>query len=131
MPQTINLLKIRKYGNLESPLMIIIALYLFNYFKSLNINYNKVINYIAGSVFGIYLIHENIFVRPYIWQRLVKYLDVNSWFYIFKFLIICVLVFLSCLVLDIIIKFIIEKPINKISCYLDEIIMKAYNKIKI
>lgn len=46
------------YGYLN-PLIIIESVYLFLFFKKLNIGYNRFINYVAASAFAAYLFHVN------------------------------------------------------------------------
>ena len=119
----------KKYFEMNSAFIIIFSIFFFNYFKSLNINYNKYINYISASVLSVYLIHDNIFIRGYLWSRVVKFLDLNSVFYIVIAVIICISVYLLCVLVDKIFKQIVEKPVNKISDFLQNILTKLYEKI--
>lgn len=48
------------YGYLN-PIVIIMSVYLFLFFKKINIGYNKVINFFSASAFSIYLFHYNPF----------------------------------------------------------------------
>ena len=47
----------------NNPIIMMIAIFLFYSFKSINIKYNNKINLLAGSVLGIYMIHEYIPIR--------------------------------------------------------------------
>ena len=47
------------YGYLN-PLIILMAIYLFLYFKGLNIGYNRLINFLSASALSIYLFHCNV-----------------------------------------------------------------------
>lgn len=125
----INMRKTCKYTNMNSPIIIILALYCFNYFKSLNIKHNKWINSIASSVFGVYLIHDNNFVRPYMWKRLVHFININSVYCIFNIIGICLIVFFVCILTDKIIKVFIEKHFEKISIYIDMKTANIYQKL--
>lgn len=54
------------------------ALGMFIYFKNININYNRFINTIAQSVFGVLLIHANSDnMRQFLWNDFLK----NTLFY--------------------------------------------------
>lgn len=44
----------------------------FLLFLKLNFKRNKLINYIASGTLGIYLVHENIFVREFLYQSILK-----------------------------------------------------------
>lgn len=89
--------------NNNSPFVIGIAVSIFLLFNNFNIRNNKTINSIASSVLGIYLIHENVYVRTVIWQQILP--NVNYYykspmvfimFAIFKVLA----VFILCLIID-------------------------------
>ena len=71
---------------------------------------NKFINYIAGSVLGVYLIHDNVFIRSYLWKTL---LHVKSHYYSTKFILFAILsvilIFIVCTGIDIIRRVTIEK----------------------
>lgn len=54
------------FQTFNSVLSIAFAISMFFYFKNLNFT-NKWINYISKSVVGIYLIHDNKFMRQVIW----------------------------------------------------------------
>lgn len=57
----------------------------FLFFKNLKLKYNKIINHIAASTFGILLIHANSdTMRRFLWQDLLK----NTVFYNSDFLIL-------------------------------------------
>ncbi len=51
--------------------VVLISMALFKLFASLNIDYNKTINTIASTTFGIYLLHEGFFTRPVLWDKVV------------------------------------------------------------
>ena len=48
------------------------ALSIFLLLLKLELGQIKWINAISGCMLGVYLIHENIFVRPYLWGTLLK-----------------------------------------------------------
>lgn len=49
---------------------LLLALSLFFYFNQLNIRYNRYINMIASTTFGIYLIHDSDLLKDYIWNQI-------------------------------------------------------------
>ena len=51
-----------------SPLVIIMGVLIFLLFREIKIGYCPAINRLAGSVLGIYLIHENPFIRKLLWS---------------------------------------------------------------
>lgn len=98
-----------------SPLVILFSVALFRMFKRINIGSNKVINYIAGSVLGVYLIHENVFVRSYIWNEYFI-IDINTPIIAFIFLSVVKIlsVFAACTAIDIIRRVLFGKIESKI-----------------
>ena len=74
----------------------------------------KIINYISSSVLGVYLIHDNIIVRPILW----KFININSYlgkkyFWIYE-IGITLCIFFVCVFIDKIRQYAIERPIFKL-----------------
>lgn len=122
-------LKSSNYNEINSIFSLITAIYCFNFFNSLKIKYNKYINSIASSVLGIYLIHDNNFVRLYLWKKLAVLLNIDSIYYILIIILISLTVFLICLTAHKIIKYITEKHINKLANYLQDKLIPIYEKL--
>lgn len=49
---------------------LIVAVFAFLGFLSLKPTYIKWINLLGGATFGVYLIHDNEYMRPYLWKNL-------------------------------------------------------------
>lgn len=103
------------FGSLNRIPLLIIAIFIFSFFKNLNVKSNKIINLIASTTFGVYLIHENLLLNKIIWHRFFKFDEwVNSPL-LFLYMIAAVIVtFTCCSILDIIRQKIIEKPVMKL-----------------
>ena len=56
-------------GSYSSPIVIIQTVCYFEFFKTLNIK-SKLINFLSGFVFGIYLFHENAYIKPFLYKLL-------------------------------------------------------------
>ena len=41
-------------------------------FSKLKINQNRLINIISSATFGVYLIHDDIYIRPFLWKNIIK-----------------------------------------------------------
>lgn len=83
------------------PLMILISLCFFIGFKNLGIQHNKFINTLAAATFGVYLIHDNRFVRPFLWQKVfVNSSFQNSPYLILYFLGVITIVYISCTLIE-------------------------------
>lgn len=57
---------------MNSPIIVAISVLMFMLFKAIDIGYIGFINKVAATTFGIYLIHDNPFVRPFLWQTLFQ-----------------------------------------------------------
>lgn len=53
----------------RSPLSLTISILLFHIFEKIPMGYNKWINKIAATTFGVYLIHDNLYVRNHLWVQ--------------------------------------------------------------
>lgn len=56
----------------------LLSICIFMVFKNMDIGYSKIINRIASTTFGIYLIHDNEYVRSFLWKELLhnaSYMD--------------------------------------------------------
>lgn len=87
----------REYNSVIS---VIIAVSMFRFFKNINF-YSCILSFIASSVVGIYLIHDNLIMRKFIWEVLspnIKYINSN-YIYIHSILKI-LLVFMISLIID-------------------------------
>lgn len=112
------------FNNLNSPLVLILTVLIFNIFKNLNIKSSKLINKVASTTFGIYLIHENVFLRDIIWKQLIQGSTyINSPMLILNAIFGVISVFLCAMVIDFVIERIIINNLIKI-------ISKIYYKIK-
>ena len=54
----------------------------------------------APFVFGVYLIHDNNFVRPVLWEKMGVYTFWDSWLFFPRLLVICAGIFVVCLFID-------------------------------
>lgn len=88
---------------------------------------NKAVNYVAKSVFGVYLIHDNIFMRNILWLKIFKVASYAAGtFPIFALhtLVTVAIVFCGCTLIDILRRF-IEKPVSKVYDALSEKILRS------
>lgn len=95
--------KINFYANENfSIFVIIIATTLFLLFRSLNIGSNKLVNTIARSTLGVYLIHDNEIIRGMIWRRFafINPYTMNPFSYIGLGIIIGFFIFIACTLVD-------------------------------
>lgn len=92
--------------DVNQPLALLVAVTTFMYFKNLNIPYNKWINTIASTTFGIYIIHTNsAAMRQWLWNDIID----CAGHYSIMYMICCIIaVFVICSIIDIVRQKIIE-----------------------
>ncbi len=95
----------------NNPLVIIQTISFFIFFSTLNLN-NKFINYISSATIGIYLIHDNNNVRNVLYKFLGFKGGDYSIMILGKILVCAILIFVSCLIIELIRKFIFKLIYN-------------------
>jgi hypothetical protein len=90
---------------LNSPLIVLTSIELFIGFIKLKQFYNQWINIVASASLGVYLIHDNNFVRPFLWKTLLKTPEMYSSNYLILHALASILgVYLVCSLIDLIRK---------------------------
>ncbi len=83
------------------PFTIIAVLCFLVGFKNLNIPHNKIINLVASATFGVYLIHDNKFVRPFLWHNVFRNASFQDSPYLIPYSIAVILiVYISCTLIE-------------------------------
>ena len=81
--------------------------------KDFNIH-NKYINFISSSTFGIYLIHANRNIAPYIYNAWFKIEDYNQDYFFIKYFLKAFIIFFISLLIDIFRRFTFELIVQRI-----------------
>ncbi len=104
------------FSSLNSPFTLLIGIELFIFFLKLKPFTSKIINKIASTTLGIYLIHDNFLLRPYLWGGgILNNLNyVNSPFLFLHAIISIIGVFIVCVIIDLIRQETVEKVYLKI-----------------
>ena len=105
---------------------VINSIIVFLFFKNIIITKGKIISKFAECSLAIYIIHENSFIRSYIYRNIF----LSSSFYDSSFLIInmifsCIAIFIICAIIEFIRKYLFKITINKLidkSKFLNKII---------
>lgn len=102
---------------LNNPFSLFMGVTLFVMFKNINIGRISIINYIANSMFGVYLIHDNSFVRIILWKHLINSQQyIQNWqSYLLMGLYYSFLVFIICILIDCLKRIIFNKALNYVS----------------
>ena len=104
--------------SMYGPLTILIALFSFISFHQIKIKPNSIVYAISGATFGVYLIHDNDWLRRFLWEdviQLAKYKD--SRFFVPDVFMVIILLFCACTIIDILRKTFLEKPFFNSSFY--------------
>ena len=120
------------YGDLlvtyNSPTILFSALMLLVLFVQIKPKFNKLITKVTPLVFGIYLIHENEYIRPILKEYLEPITDLPV--YIFPVIVISIGagIFLICLVIEFFrFKLFNLLKIKRFVSFLDELFTKKMN----
>lgn len=109
-------------------LSIFISVSLFMSFLTMKPFVSTFINRIAGSVLGIYLIHDNPIIRQFVWTDFLPNTDyVNSDRFLAFMVLKVAAVFIICLFIDQLRIYFMEKPLKK---YIDKH-WENWNEIKL
>lgn len=97
-------------ANPKSIVLLFISVELLMMFLSMKKWSNKFINIIASATLGVYLIHDNNFVRPYLWKDLLNNQSMyHSEYLIFHAICSIILVYIICTIIDLLRQLTIEK----------------------
>ncbi|MDO4499730.1 MAG: acyltransferase family protein [Erysipelotrichaceae bacterium] len=116
--------RVYRFNEMRHPLMLILAICIFMTFVNIKIPYNKFINTVASTIFGVYLIHDTEFFRPIWWQQVLKGSYYKGSYGLIPYSIFAVIgLFAFCSIIDLIRQKTIEKPylaiIDKFQNYID------------
>ncbi len=107
-----------------SPLVLIQSISYFLFFKNMSFN-SRVINFIGGTTFGIYLLHENRYIRDNLFEWLNMSSHANGGIKLVCMVILLgIIIFISCMTVEI-----IRKAIYKFF-YKRKFALKLRNKVQ-
>lgn len=102
------------YGMQQLPILVISVLLLLGFLK-ITVKPNNIINIISSATFGVYLIHDNGYVRPFIWKTVFKNAAYSESKYFIPYSIFVIaIVFVVCTIIELLRIYIFEKKYIKI-----------------
>ena len=105
----------RYFFGQEKLSVLLCAFTLFMAFSKLKMRYHKGINIIASATFGVYLIHENEFVKDFLWVRVFQNAPYQDPFLLILYSIgVVIAVYTGCTLIDLLRQQIVEKAFMKI-----------------
>lgn len=116
------------FYNQEKINVLIICVSLFMIFINLKMNYHKWINIIASASFGVYLIHDDNFLRTFIWKDLFNVSSFEGSAVVIPYSIaVIITLYAVCTAIDLIRQKVVEKPYLII---VDKLSQPVCNKVK-
>ena len=96
----INLWDLFRSLDLNTLYTLSFSLFIFYIFKDLKIK-SPFINWISSSMFGVYLIHDNNLIRPWLWHISLK-MDIcmNSPYFFIWSIVVSLSIFALCIIID-------------------------------
>ena len=91
--------------------VIMCATFLFLFFKNISIAKNKFLSVIASSTLGIYLIHDNFFLKKTLFPYCFSFINQSDYYILYSLLFIF-LVIIVCSIVDVLFSKIIDLCIN-------------------
>lgn len=112
------------FGMQKLPILMI-SVFIFLIFLRVNIGSIKLINIISSATFGVYLIHDNEYVREFLWHTLFKNVShATSNNLISYSILVIILVYIACTIIELLRIYLIEKNymlwVNNISVKTEE-----------
>ncbi len=95
----------------DNPLLILQSICYLLFFSTLNLK-SKLINRVAASTFGVYLITDNFYVRGWLYKFLSFNKDVYSYNILFYIIICAIAIFIICIIIETIRLFIFKVIYN-------------------
>lgn len=113
----------------NSILSLVFSISVFLIFLKMDKKSNKYINYLAKGTLGVYLFHENVFIRPYLYNEILlnnKFIEYNSLIFLLHSLISILFIFNLGIIIDFIVELLLKKIILKFF-KIEKIIFKIKN----
>ena len=102
------------------------AIIIFKIFERMKFT-SLLVNRIASTTFGVYLIHESVVIRTLIWNRFfnVNTVQYSSLYYIVCFVITIALIFMFCSLLDFVRIYLFEKRYLQLAMRIEKILKRS------
>lgn len=125
----------------DNPFVLVSSLMYFLYFGSFHFS-NSLVNKLSSLSFGVYLIHDNPYVRQHLYELFALYADhkINSYMIIPIVILVAIMIFVVCLLIEwlrqLLFSFISKCPISKAIKnswyqYLNQLKNKINNPVKL
>lgn len=90
--------------------IVLISILIFLLFLKIDIGSQKIINVVSSATFGVYLIHDNTFVRDFLWITFFKNASFAQSIYLIPYsILVIILVYSVCTLIELMRIYLIEK----------------------
>lgn len=111
----LNFVYLYPYGGFDKIPVLVCAVFVFGFFRNLKIRFSRIINIVAGTTFGVYLIHENLLLNKIIWHQIFGLDKWTSSSMLIPYMFAVVLiVFACCSAIEFARQIIIERPLMQL-----------------
>ncbi len=94
---------------------VICSIALFLFFTGIRVKPVKALTLLSGASFGVYLIHDHMYFRGMIWNRWAQVWQACQGDGFWKTALLApVVIYLTCAVIDMLRKYLLEKPLMKL-----------------
>ncbi|MEE8716812.1 MAG: acyltransferase [Coriobacteriales bacterium] len=114
------------FMGMDTAFCLWISIALFMLFERLDLRPIPVINTLAGSVFGVYLIHDNPYVRAWLWPHFSWAGSLGVPALVGCALLAAIAVFVACSAIDLVRANLIERPVMRV---LDKRLAGTYERV--
>lgn len=91
---------IRKFFFIKHFIVFILSVSIFSLFQNFTFK-NSLVNFLASGTFGIYLLHDNNYIRPVLWNNILKTEMFSDSKYLFLYMFFCVfMIFITGTIID-------------------------------
>ena len=127
--ETVNDYKAIFYKSENSLPILFVSVCVFLLFKNLDIKRSRFINTLASAAFGVYLIHDSVFVREMLKSHVFKVYRVGDSPLIPYTIAIVLAIYISCAILELLRIYILEKNYMKLVNILTDKLSPLFNGV--
>lgn len=117
----------------NSPFILLCGIELLLFFVKLKPYYSNIINIIASATFGVYLIHDNVYIRQFIWKYILGLPQsvYNKDYLIVHAFISVIIVYTICTLIELMRQYTIERVYMKIvNCTIERFKERSFKIVK-
>lgn len=116
------------FYNMQRIPAVLISLFSFLGFKKIDMKSRKWINFISSATFGVYLIHDNAYIRSLLWNDIFKNASFSGSIMLVPYsIIVIIIVYFTCTIIELCRIYLVE---NNYICFINKLSIWINNKIE-